>query len=616
MVCSINISNHIFRLLKIATILVLTFMYWSKSFGQTYQLNNGFTNGQTITTCGGNFFDSGGPSSGYSANENYTVTFCSSNGAPLIFTFSSFLVESWGNCNQDRLQVFNGPSTSSPLLGTYCGLNSPGTITSSGNCITFRFISNGSINLTGWQAAISCANCGQSACSNFVNLQFSNPTQIANPAGLVGDIWRFPSVMTGFDALVEITSTTAASSISTIDNPSGPTGAWSPEISLNMTAGTESFVDWRITIVTANTSTPANLPLSSRITSYDVDGNPSFFEIHRHLNPNGYILNNPTELVIIPQGQNQQVRGSSIEHTGISNDPEVKVTFYYPGQNNVFNIRLGVSSVTSSGNVTRQYAVSFDPCQSYPNPSVTPVSPIVQGTNNHCLGTGNVTYSTSAIFSTYNWSIVGGTIVSGQNTRTPVVNWTNTGNNILYITVTDGNGCVVSNSYPVSVNPVPTATITNNGPLCVGGALNITSNPSNGQTPYTFNWSGPASFSSSLQSPTRPSLLTTHSGTYSLTLTDANSCVFLGSTSVIVNAFPTLNISTSSTTICTNNSLTLTATPSGGAGTCTIQWQSSTNGTNWTNIAGQTGTTFTTPLLTSTVRYRAQYSCTGVGCCN
>jgi hypothetical protein len=60
----------------------------------------------------------------------------------------------------------------------------------------------------------------------------------------------------------------------------------------------------------------------------------------------------------------------------------------------------------------------------------------------------------------------------------------------------------------------------------------------------------------------------------------------------------------------------LTATPSGGTGTCTTQWQSSSDsGATWPAISGATSNTYST-TMSAGLRYRAQLTCTGSGCCN
>ncbi|CAN5884199.1 hypothetical protein BH11BAC7_BH11BAC7_06950 [soil metagenome] len=103
----------------------------------------------TVSTCSGNFYDSGGPSSNYGNNQNLTMTFTSSNGNRVIMAFNSFYIESF-----DRLYIYDGPTAAYPLLGAY--YTNPGTITSTGSSLTFVFTSDISTTYDGWAATISC----------------------------------------------------------------------------------------------------------------------------------------------------------------------------------------------------------------------------------------------------------------------------------------------------------------------------------------------------------------------------------------------------------------------------------------------------------------------------
>jgi hypothetical protein len=103
------------------------------------------------------FYDSGGSGAPYSASESYTKTFTASGTSCVSYTFSAFDVESC--C--DKLYVYDGPSSASPLIGTYAGTTLPPNFTASGSSLTFVFTSDGSIQNAGWTATVSCAN----ACS-------------------------------------------------------------------------------------------------------------------------------------------------------------------------------------------------------------------------------------------------------------------------------------------------------------------------------------------------------------------------------------------------------------------------------------------------------------------
>ncbi|MBF6641280.1 choice-of-anchor J domain-containing protein [Flavobacterium sp. J49] len=128
----------------------------------------------TITTqvappvCGGTFVDAGGPAN-YPGNSDSTVTVCPVNpGDVVTVTFTSFNTET----NWDALYVFDGNSITSPqiastngagnvpggLTGGYWGSTIPGPFTSSSpdGCLTFRFRSDGAVNLAGWVANVTC----------------------------------------------------------------------------------------------------------------------------------------------------------------------------------------------------------------------------------------------------------------------------------------------------------------------------------------------------------------------------------------------------------------------------------------------------------------------------
>ena len=115
-----------------------------------YLMQNG-----TFTMCSGAFYDDGGPTNNYSNSKTYTMTLVPSTpGAQMIATFNSFATEA----NYDILYVYNGPSTSSPLLGSFSGNTIPGpfTSTASNGSLTFKFVSDVSVNYSGWNATLSC----------------------------------------------------------------------------------------------------------------------------------------------------------------------------------------------------------------------------------------------------------------------------------------------------------------------------------------------------------------------------------------------------------------------------------------------------------------------------
>ncbi len=119
-----------------------------------YNMENG-----TFTTCNGLFYDAGGENGNYSNNQDITMTFLPETpGAMMQVSFLEFEIEENATCLYDYLSIYDGTSSSSTLVGTYCGTNSPGTVTATNpdGALTFYFHSDISINQSGWQASIHC----------------------------------------------------------------------------------------------------------------------------------------------------------------------------------------------------------------------------------------------------------------------------------------------------------------------------------------------------------------------------------------------------------------------------------------------------------------------------
>lgn len=113
--------------------------------------------------------------------------------------------------------------------------------------------------------------------------RFENPTLISGTDKQVGAIYRFPTVKTGLDALVEVKSISSGVSLNKIDRTSdGYSEAFQPEIKVN--GLTNGYVDFKITFVTINTSTPvvqANVNASALDIDGQINGSGILYEYNR-----------------------------------------------------------------------------------------------------------------------------------------------------------------------------------------------------------------------------------------------------------------------------------------------------------------------------------------------
>ncbi len=122
--------------------------------GDHYLMGN-----QTYTTCTGKFYDDGGPVYHYSSDQHSVTTFLPAlPGHRVRLDFEAFDLESSTGCEKDYLKIYDGPSASSPLIGKWCGSDSPGSIVAgaSGGPLTVEFVSNRFTTGQGWVANISC----------------------------------------------------------------------------------------------------------------------------------------------------------------------------------------------------------------------------------------------------------------------------------------------------------------------------------------------------------------------------------------------------------------------------------------------------------------------------
>ncbi len=167
-------------MIRLVTYVWISLSTVASVWGQTYYYMNLANNGATINIpcpAGNKIFSDDGPtSSNYSNSIDYTITFCAAGNNLLKFDFGCS--DTYTNerlAPGDTLFIYNGSSTSSPLLYAVTGNGANGNLipyfkssydesfVSPSSCITFRFKTNASGNDDGFEACISCVapvSCG------------------------------------------------------------------------------------------------------------------------------------------------------------------------------------------------------------------------------------------------------------------------------------------------------------------------------------------------------------------------------------------------------------------------------------------------------------------------
>lgn len=211
----------------------------------------------------------------------------------------------------------------------------------------------------------------------------------------------------------------------------------------------------------------------------------------------------------------------------------------------------------------------------YVSISPVPQTSAIAGNNSICVSdTGSFSVIATA-GSTYQWSIAGGTILTGNGTSATTGNWSGSGTATVTVIETNSFGCIGDSvNYTVTVNALPPANAGFDDEICIGNSANLSASGG-----ISYLWTPSSTLdNSSIANPIATPTATT---TYTVLVTDANGCKNTDAVIINVNALPLANAGFD-VAICIGSSTTLTA--SGGIN---YSWSPGTNLSN-TNTANPT----------------------------
>jgi len=186
------------------------------------------------------------------------------------------------------------------------------------------------------------------------------------------------------------------------------------------------------------------------------------------------------------------------------------------------------------------------------------------------------------------------------NIETPTV--TPSANTTYTVTVTDENGCTVSDEVSITLEQLTFADAGSDQTICNGGSADLVASGG-----VSYVWDDPSGATTAAVT-----VAPTSTTTYTVTVTDADGCI--DTDQVVVTVVPAPVVTVTDDQICPDETATLTSTITGGSGTVTYQWQKSHGGSVWSDIAGATSADYTTPPLIGTSYYRLVTTWSGTGC--
>ena len=170
-----------------------------------------------------------------------------------------------------------------------------------------------------------------------------------------------------------------------------------------------------------------------------------------------------------------------------------------------------------------------------------------------CDGSATVQVTGGAAPYVYSWS---GLTSTTSQTNSTLCQGTYT------VVVKDINNCASTTNVTITEPTALTLGTTTVATICIGQSATLIASPSGGTAPYTLAWA-----------PTGPTVNPIVTSTYTVTLTDANTCVLTPQT-VVVPVNPPLAVSIATPGIfCEGDNIVLTGSATGGDNLYTYSWQ-------------------------------------------
>ncbi len=535
---------------------------------------------QTQTGCNGTIYDNGGSAANYTDNTNSTVTISPTGASQVKLHFTQFSMEN----TYDFLYVYDGPNTTSPVLGSFTGATIPADITSTGSSITIRQTSDQNVNAAGYTIQWTCISPTSppvanfkadvtSSCTgtiNFTDLSTGGPTSwlwnfgdggtatVKNPAHSYAANGTYTVSLTATNAYGNNTMT--KTNYVTVSKPSGPVtsslSSCGPS-SFSLSANTTNAVNWYDSSGTVvSTSNPFTTPVLNTTTTYYAEstvpqpiykvgavsnaiGSGSYYNGTQTRALRFRVYKNCKLVSVYVYAQGAGYR--TVQYRDSLGGLITEKTVYVPNGGSRINLNIDLipGGAYELGLRDTMYLYRNSSNAAYPYNDANGMVSIF-GNN---AGAGSETY----YYFFYDWEVKEQDCIS---LRTPAT---------------------------LTVNPAVTVSATSTNVSCnAGNNGNASVSVLTGTPNYTYNWSS---------GQTTASLTNIAAGTYTVTVTDSKGCTATATKTItqptaISPSYTVTNVSCNG-----GNNGALAANVSGGTSPYTYNWGSGITTPGRTNLA-------------------------------
>ena len=386
--------------------------------------------GTTTFTASSGTFDDGSGSGNCGSNSDCKWLIQPNGATAVTLSFSAFDTES----NFDKVQVYDGVTTSDPLLGTFSGSTIPSNVTSSTANMLVHFTSDGSVNKQGFSSSYTSTSV-QAPVAEFS----ASPTSIT-----AGQSVNFSDLSTNGPTAWLWTFNGAATATSSVQDPTGiiynTPGCYQVSLLVSNLGGSDTETKTCYINVAATPYCTGTTTLTSSTGSFD-DGSGS----------NDYASNSDCKWLIQPSGAAAVTLSFSTFDTE-SNYDFVKI---YDGSTTSSSLLASYSgntvplSVTSTGGIMLVHFTSDGSLNkagwsaSYTSATSTPapVADFVANVTNITAG-GSVDFTDLSTNSptSWSWSFTGASTTSSTSQNPVSITWNTAGCYDVSLTATNAGG--------------------------------------------------------------------------------------------------------------------------------------------------------------------------------